>query len=502
MQPVTRRQALVLGGVGTAAIAAGTTGLLWPQDTNLSAIGGADFHEPPALESTEGRLHVELTVGQHRTRIAGQNASVLAYNGSLPGPTLVVKPGDQITVTLDNQLDEPTNLHVHGLHVSPQDNSDNVLISIDPGETFEYEYQLPADHPPGVYWYHPHHHGTVADQLFGGLYGAIIVQDPNPVPVARERVLVISDIALAADGSVARANPMDQMMGREGNLVLVNGQSNPTLRARPNERERWRIVNACTSRYVRLALDDQAIDVLGIDSGRYPQPRTVDNLVLTPGNRADVIVTASSGTRQLSAESVDRGGMGMMSGSMHGSSMPGQSGATLATFEVAGTPAENGAEPGIDHPPSRDLRSEVVTAKRELTFGMTMGMGRRMGINQGSAETPAGSNSRMMEFTINGRVFDPDRVDITASAGGIEEWTMKNTSPMDHPVHLHVWPMQLIERQGQSVQDPEWQDVVNVPANSIVKVRIAFDDFVGKTVYHCHILDHEDLGMMGLIEVR
>ncbi|GAA4107667.1 multicopper oxidase family protein [Enteractinococcus coprophilus] len=501
MQPMTRRQVLLLGGAGTAAIAAGAAGVWWTQATRQGVSGGADFEQPPVLESANGSLDVELTAAPYTARIAGQEAFVLGYNGSLPGPTLVVAPGDQINLTLTNHLAAPTNLHVHGLHVSPQDNSDNVFVAVDPGEAFAYHYQLPADHPPGVYWYHPHHHGNVADQLFAGLYGAIIVQDPDPVVVTRERVLVISDISLTADGSVAGADPMDTMMGREGNLVMVNGQVNPTLQARPHQRERWRIINACTSRYLHLELDDQQLELLGIDAGRYPEPATVDEVVLTPGNRADVIVTASAGTSILRAVAVDRGGMGMMGGTGFGLASPGQAEVPLATFEVSGTPVQ--ALDGVGQPSApRDLRSETVTAKRELTFGMTMGMGGGMGMRHNTAASQSPGGSGMMDFTINGAVFDPARVDITAGAGTIEEWTLQNTSPMDHPVHLHVWPMQLIETQGTAVQEPAWQDVVNVPANSSVKMRIAFDTFVGKTVYHCHILDHEDLGMMGIIEVR
>jgi FtsP/CotA-like multicopper oxidase with cupredoxin domain len=135
------------------------------------------------------------------------------------------------------------------------------------------------------------------------------------------------------------------------------------------------------------------------------------------------------------------------------------------------------------------LRGEAVTARRELTFAM--GMGGMMG-----------GGGSMMSFTVNGREFDPDRVDVKVEAGSVEEWTLTNTSPMDHPVHLHVWPMQVVESAGRALDRPVWQDVVNVPARSRVRVRIAFDDFVGRTVYHCHILDHEDAGMMGVIEVR
>lgn len=499
MQPLSRRTALFLGGAGAVATVTGAAGLLWGTGTGFQAASGQDLREPQALHSADGRLQVKLSAAPGRVRIAGRDASALSYNGSLPGPTLFLRAGDRVNVSLENGLKDPTNLHVHGLHVSPQGNSDNVLVSVDPGTVFDYEYRLPADHPPGVYWYHPHHHGFVADQVFGGLYGAIIVQDPEPVPVSRERVLVISDIALTGDGSITAVSTMEKMMGREGNLILVNGQLNPALAARPGERERWRIVNACTSRYLKLRLDGQSLQLLGLDSGRYQTPRDVEEVLLAPGNRADLLVTAAQGRAVLRTLPVDRGSMGSMMGGSNGGgqSPPGPDGTVLATLAVSGAQA---ASPGPvpAQPAPRDLRAVVVTAHRELVFAMGMGMnngGQGMGMG-------GGTGSGMMSFTINGRPFDPARVDTTVPAGAVEEWTLRNTSPMDHPVHLHVWPMQIIEQADRPVDSPLWQDVVNVPARGSVRVRIAFDDFTGKTVYHCHILDHEDSGMMGLIEAR
>ena len=152
-----------------------------------------------------------------------------------------------------------------------------------------------------MYWYHPHRHPLVADQVFGGLYGAIVVEDPDELPVSRERVLVVSDITLDGAGRVQQPSTMARMMGREGELVLVNGQVRPTFTARPGERERWRIVNACAARYVRLRLDGQQLDLLGIDSGRYAEPRRVEEVVLATGNRADLLVTATEGTSTLEA---------------------------------------------------------------------------------------------------------------------------------------------------------------------------------------------------------
>ncbi len=181
MQPITRRHALEMGGLGIASTAVGGYGLrarLGAQ-SNFAPMTDAVFIEPAALRSAHGELHVRLQAAEGPVRIAGRAATALSYNGGLPGPTLHLQPGDRLRVRLMNRLQSPTNLHVHGLHVSPEGHSDNVLVAVNPGASFDYDYLLPGNHLPGVYWYHPHHHGTVADQVFGGLYGAIIVGDPS-----------------------------------------------------------------------------------------------------------------------------------------------------------------------------------------------------------------------------------------------------------------------------------------------------------------------------------
>lgn len=374
----------------------------------------------------------------------------------------------------------------------PSGTGDNVFVSIDPGKGFDYEYQLPSDHPAGVFWYHPHLHGSVADQVFGGLYGAIVVEDAatgaQAIPVTRERVVVISDISLDAGGTVAPVSAMAKMMGREGDLVLVNGQVQPRLQARPGERERWRIVNACAARYLRLRLDGHQLQLLGIDSGRLATPREVSDIFLAAGNRADVLITVGSASGQLRTLPVPRGGA---MGATAGGSVP--SNGQLATVDVIGAavPALP-AVPALAAPP-RDLRSAPVQRRRTLTFAMGMGGGGMGGGGMGGGG---------MRFTIDGLTFDAARDDQSVQLGTVEEWTLSNPSPMDHPVHLHVWPMQIVEQAGQAVQPVSWQDVINVPAGGNVKVLIAFDDFGGRTVYHCHILDHEDQGMMGTVNAR
>ena len=483
MEPVTRRTALILGGLGATAVVAGAGGLLWSQlnpfELRMPDGSGADLREPDVHRSAAGVLDVALTAAASTKTIGGRAARVLAYNGTLPGPTLAVRPGDELRIEFANQLSATTNLHTHGLHVSPDGESDNVFRRIDAGESARYRIQIPADHPPGTHWYHPHHHGTAAEQVFAGLYGAILVDDPEARDSLTERLLVISDISLAGSGDVRSASVAERMLGREGDLVLVNGQLAPVIRGRPGEQQRWRIVNACTSRYLDLRLDGQRFDVLGYDSARLERPREAEALLLLPGNRVDVLVTMAEGRSVLTAIPTDRGSFGMMGG------------VTRSTEPVAvATVAVDGD--AVDTPPvtfaastARDLRRTAVDRTRTLVLAMGGGM---MG-------------GGMTAFTIDGASFDPDRIDQDVALGSVEEWQLVNSSTMDHPFHLHVWPMQVVSVGGVDAADVIWRDVVDVPARSTTTVRIAFGDIAGTTVYHCHILDHEDAGIMGVIRV-
>ena len=494
MPPISRRDALLLGGLGTAATVAGGAGLWWSLASTRQPISGAGFAQgpellsPPELRSADGRLELTLDAGRGQIQLGGRPAFPLCYNATIPGPTLRLHPGDELSIRLVNSLDEPTNLHLHGVHVSPQANSDNVFVAVRPGEGFDYNYRLPPDHPPGVYWYHPHHHGVVAGQIFAGLFGAIIVEDPDAIPVSRERVLVVSDTTLDSAGNIAAVSLEERMAGREGELVLLNGQSSPLLAAHPGERERWRIVNACVARYLRLRLDGQQLQLIGLDSGRANEPEAVEELLLVPGNRADLLVTAIAGESVLQALPYGRGGMSGMMGQVP---TPARGAAALATFRVEGESAVP-PEAVAARPAPEDLRTVAVAARRQLILA----------VGAGSAGMGGGGMGRMMRFTINGREYSEAHTDTIVAAGTVEEWTLINISPMDHPFHLHVWPMQLTKDNGQTPDSVVMRDVVNVRANGRATVRIAFRDFSGRSVYHCHILDHEDLGMMGVIEVR
>ena len=405
---------------------------------------GAELAPPPLLDSSEGRLQIEL-VAAPGVRLAGRDTRALGFNGTSPGPTLRVRPGDELAVRLTNRLDQPTNLHTHGLRVSPQGNSDNPFLRVDPGTSFDYLIRVPTDHPAGTHWYHPHHHGTVADQVSGGLAGALIVDGGPALPVAADRVLLISDITLDTTGTPVPASPIERMQGREGALVLVNGQHQPAIPAAPRRRSGGGSSTPAWPGCCRYAWR-------GTRSYRSPttaptcprRPATIASSC-APGSRADVLVTPTgTGRFALVTDPYDRG----TTGGMRGGGTPAAGPITLATLVSSGapapTPALPAALPAEPAPPP-------ATAERTITFQMGMGGMGGMGGGMG------------MAFTIDGRRFDPARTDQHVTAGTTEDWTVRNNGPLAHPFHLHAWPFTVLATSDATPVSGVPQDVVLVP---------------------------------------
>jgi FtsP/CotA-like multicopper oxidase with cupredoxin domain len=489
-----------LGGVGItglgallAACGSGANPSAGSPSGNHGGTTGQALAQPTELRSRNGILDVSLTAAGGLIPWGAGKRYSLTYNGSTPGPTLRVRPGDTLRVRLTNALDSATNLHTHGLHVSPTGISDNIFRMAAPGETLEYEYLIPQDHVSGTFWYHPHHHGVVASQVAGGLAGAIIVEDAldamPAIAATNERTLVLSDPTVGSTATVLDATAAEKQQGREGDVVLVNGLLTPMLHATGGQLERWRFVNASTSRYYSISVSGLDMLQIGTDQGRLENPVHVSELLLTPGQRAEVLVPlAAAGTYTVSSAEVNRssmthGGSGG-SGALGGMSMGAAGASSVASIDLlklvvtsgTGTPSVptsiNSGAPGLPAP---------VSARRTVILGSMSMMGNA-------------------EFVIDGQPFDRNRIDITSALGGIEEWVLVNNSMMDHPFHLHTWPFKVVTRSDGNV-DPGWRDTVNVPAGGTVTIRIPFSDYTGTTVYHCHILDHEDLGMMGQIKV-
>ena len=443
----------------------------------LARAQGPSFPEPKVLRSQGGLLSLKLPAAPTPLPLAGQRATLLTYGGSLPGPTLRVRPKDTVRLTLENRLSEPTNLHWHGLPIPPK--VDDPFLEIPPGEAWTYEFTVPEG-LAGTFWYHPHLHGRVASQLFAGLLGAIVVESPlDAIPELREaeeHLLVLKDLALQGGGP-APHTPMDWMNGKEGDLVLVNGALRPTLFAR-KATLRLRLLNASNARYYRLALQDHPFYLIAGDGGFVEEPLEVPELLLAPGERAEVLVRLrKEGRFLLQALPYDRGAMGMMDmgGMTHTMPQGSSRSETLLYLVAPKNPRPLPLPKALS--PFPTLPAPVATRRLVLT-------------------------EDMMEarFFINGQAFDPRRVDLMGKAQTVEVWEVENQGDMDHPFHLHVHSFQVLSVGGRPFPYRAWKDVVNLKAGEVARLLVPLRE-KGRTVFHCHIVEHEDRGMMGVLEV-
>jgi FtsP/CotA-like multicopper oxidase with cupredoxin domain len=438
-----------------------------PDPEAYGFVKGADLIEPEVRQSNNGLLETTLTASMGPTTVAGMPVTSLNFDGLMPGPTLLVNAGDTLKVTFENQLDQMTNLHTHGFHVSPGGNSDNIFVMVEAGESFDYEYDLPANHPPGTYWYHPHPHGTSNPQIGMGLAG-VILQDGivDLVPGLASyptKVLAIQALQFDTDGVVLpgslRTDPMH----------LVNGQWQPVIRMAPGEIQRWQIANITAGNVYQISLENHVLTQIAADANPFDTPQEQQEFLLGPGERADVLVqgNATPGTYQLRHL-------------MWGVGSQFTPDLVLATVIVEGDPVT--AEPIPELlVPFEDLRLSEPDRRREIVFQIVEG-----------ADNP---------YQIDGRSFDPDRVDQKVPLNAMEEWQIYNTSEEWHPFHIHVNDFQVVEIDGEPYTAHGYDDTFLVPAHGSFTMRSRFLDFTGKYVYHCHILFHEDHSMMGVVEV-
>ena len=425
------------------------------------------FREPAVAASRDGGLELTLSAARAPVEIAGRRVSAQVFNGSYLPPTLRVQRGDVVRLRLINALDETTNLHMHGLAVSPLGNSDNVFLHVAPGRTQGYEIRIPATHSPGLYWYHPHPHGRSDEQVRNGMSGALIVEGLlDPFPELRE---VPEHLLLLKDAQIGGGQIVHRGIGDDA-IRTVNGLRDPTITLRPGETQLWRIGNVGADLYYLLRLDGHRFYEVARDGHRLARLVPQEQLLLPPGAREEVLVQAAGpGTYQLRTSGFDTGPQGNH-----------YAGAALATVRVAGAAVTPIALPEKLLPVA-DLRG-AVTNRRTIGF----------------SESADGDT-----FFVNGRTFDPNRTDTRVKLGAIEEWTVRNASGELHDFHIHQTHFQVTEVNGVPQRFDGYQDIVNVPVHGEVKVIIPFTDpvIVGRFVYHCHLLSHEDKGMMATIEV-
>ena len=491
MLKINRRKFIIL----TAASAVTTSVVGWAiaqnKKTPFNSQTSSKLHK-----SANGLLELDLEASLSPVNLGGKQAYLLSYNRQVPAPRLEAKSGDTVRIRFTNNLSQPTNLHYHGLHVSPTGNADNPFLSIPPKESLTYEFTIPKNHPSGTFWYHPHHHGMVAEQVFGGLAGLLIIRgelDEIPeIKAAKEEFLVLQDFGLDGNGNIQPPNHMTMMMGREGQILTVNGQINPNLSIAQGGLLRLRIVNASPSRFYRLALENHPFYLIATDGGGLDTPVELKELLLSPGERAEVLVRGEREPSQYRLLNLpyDRGGMGMMGGGMGmmGGGMGMMRNSSQKNPQVLATVTYQSSVSRLPLPqkliPVETLPEPKAVRRFELSMDMSPGMG--------------------MVFTFNDKAFDPNQVNTQVKLNTVEDWELVNIDPdrMDHPFHLHTNSCQIISRNGKPEPYRAWKDTVLVRGGETVRIRIPFRDFAGKTVYHCHILDHEDLGMMGIINMQ
>ena len=424
-----------------------------------------DLNEDPTVLEIALEARVEAI-----ELLPGTKTVAWTYNGTVPGPMLKAKLGDRLIVHFKNSLPEATTIHWHGLRVpNDMDGAPGVTqAAIESGASFHYEFTLTD---AGTYWYHPHIDSSA--QVGRGLYGAILVEDPaDPSTFGDDLVMILSDIGLDKQGELLPADnggAFGDLFGREGSVLLVNGKVRPTLKVRNGKQQRWRIINATRARYYNLRLRNHRFIRLGGDNGLAARSADVYNLIVTPGERADAVFTPADapGSRNvLRWVPTERG---------YGSTFNRASEQMLYIETVSDPPV-------TPEPIPIELRAieplDVGNAKQrtlDLTIAITADV----------------------EMGINGAPYWKAKP-LEAALGETEVWRIVNNTDFSHPFHLHGYFFQ--------VQDPsrvlEWKDTVNVPTKSELTLAVRFDDRPGARMYHCHILDHAEAGMMGTLIVR
>jgi FtsP/CotA-like multicopper oxidase with cupredoxin domain len=377
----------------------------WDEDLRLP--------EPADLNSDPAILEINLTAKVASVEVApGKRVNAWTYDGGLPGPLIRARVGDRLVVHFKNELPQPTTVHWHGVRV-PIEMDGVPGISqpdVQTGDSFTYDFVL---RDAGLYWYHPH--VMSAAQVGFGLYGALLVEDPEDrVGVADQLTLVLSDIGFDKSGALESADsggPAGMVFGREGAYLLVNGKVMPRLRARSGAPQRWRIVNTAKSRFFFLDLDGQPFVKIGSDGGLQEKPVTSDALLITPGERADVIVTPTGppkGTLVLRSMLYNRG-----YGSVEYRSVE-----DLLTIEFTDEPTLGKRALA---PVARAITPPSAATATKVDIELTL---------------PPQDSRGQSEFRVNGVPYWKAKPYL-AKLGETQLWTIRNETKWDHPFHLH-----------------------------------------------------------------
>ena len=459
-----------LAGAGHAQAQASAEPPAW--DAGVKGLEAPDTNPDPRI--------VEISLEARIARVdigAEQAVEAWTYNGGVPGPVIRARVGDRLVVHFTNKLPAPTTVHWHGVRLPiGMDGVPGVSQpEVKPGESFTYDFTLPD---AGLYWYHPH--VASAEQVGFGLYGALLVEDPHDgVGVADQLVMVLSDMSIVPAGTLEPADAggsIGTVFGREGSHVLLNGREHSSMTVRAGAPQRWRIVNAAKSRYFSLDLGGVVFRQIGTDGGLQEYPTEHDTLTLGPGERADVIVSPTgTATKPAVLRSVlVYRGFGTIEGRFPYDD--------LATINFAEGPPYSG-------PPLPDVRRQIEPTIRAGATAVDL----EFTLVQAPDQAP--------EYQISGALWDAKEKLLRAKLGETQIWQVTNKSSWSHPLHLHGYFFQVLDETGAPVHPLAWKDTVNIPFDSTVRLIVHFDDRPGSWMVHCHILDHAEGGLMGMVVV-
>jgi FtsP/CotA-like multicopper oxidase with cupredoxin domain len=430
--------------------------------------------QPQEIRSRNGVLSAMLTAAPSPMRLGDVEFPGFLYNGTYLPPLMRLRLGDVMRIRLQNQLpDGFSNLHFHGLSISPRGRSDNVFVHVSPGQEFEYEVNVPkaGRQGPGLFWYHPHGHGFVTKQMLGGMSGALVVDGSEALfPILRDLPERFFLIKHAEPGG-----------GRE--VISINGQMNPVVEIRPGEMQFWRIAHIGATLFAPFRFEGVSLYVVATDGHPLSRPRKKSEFVLGPGQRVDAIAIGPP-AGEYAIATLPFKNMAWRE------IFPGQQ---IATIVSAGASASTDAEDEVlrqrvARPRWIDeVRTSQIVRQRRLEYSRT--------------------EDRSV-FMIDGKVLDENRVDQTVKLGDTEEWTIVNTDQQYHSFHIHQTPFLVTEVNGIPQDEDSLRDTASIPPATkerpgTLKVTIPFTDpeIVGRIVYHCHAVDHEDKGMMGTVLV-
>ena len=412
----------------------------------------------------------QLTASEFQWKLSDDKTiNAWGFNQSVPGPTLRARKGDTLIVKVKNDLKESTVIHWHGIQLPAEmDGTDSVQRPIAPGEEFEYRFIVPD---AGTFWYHSHQNET--KQMERGMYGALIVEEETELVTDYERVLMIDDMKLTPDNEFKVGNSLSRWIerhdGREGNTLLINGKENYQIQMNAGQTERWRFINSSSARYFRLFLGGKTFRLVATDGGLLEYPVEMTELMIVPGERAEILVGPFAEGESFEMESLKYDRMTMFKAKR----------GRYATINV------QGSKPSALHVPQR-LRTILPLASRDAAVNRTVKLSVGPSLKNG------------IDFLVNGETHANDKPVV---AGELQVWEVRNASLMDHPFHLHGFFFQVLEINGKAPEYISWKDTINLKPRSKVKIAWMPDKRPGQWMYHCHILEHHEAGMMGHFEV-